>query len=145
MSSEGLLALPGLASLQNQRVLIVRGEGGRQLIAETLADRGARVDALACYRRGPVAYDGEQLRADLASCAPALIMVSSGEGLSSLSRLLQPREHTNLARITLLVPSPRVADDARAQGWQRVVTVENASDEAMLAAALAWREADDRR
>ncbi len=141
MSSEGLLALPGLAAVDQQRVLIVRGVGGRQLIATTLEERGARVDSLCCYRRRPVDYDGAQLRRDLAASPVHLILVSSGEGLGLLSGLLQPQEHTNLARTTLLVPSPRVAKDAEAQGWQQVITVDNASDEAMLAAAQAWRDA----
>ena len=51
MSSEGLLALPGLQQLDEQRVLIIKGEGGRSLLREQLAARGARVEELAVYRR----------------------------------------------------------------------------------------------
>lgn len=141
MSSEGLLALPGLADVDGQRVLIVRGEGGRQLIAETLRGRGASVDALCCYRRAPVAHAASELLASLEASPVDLIMISSGEGLELLSRLLRPREHTNLAAITVLVPSPRVAALARELGWQHAETAENASDPAMLAAARHWREA----
>ena len=114
MSSEGLLALPGLKQVQGQRTLIVRGEGGRQLIAETLRARGASVDSLCCYRRVPVSHRADDV---VARVEPAdLIMISSGEGLELLSGLLQPREHTNLAAITLLVPSPRVAERAPGPG-----------------------------
>jgi uroporphyrinogen-III synthase len=142
MNSEGLLALPGLATVDGQKVLIVRGEGGRELIAETLRQRGATVESLCCYRRHPVEHDAAALRADLAQDLPALILVSSGEGLALLGGLLQPQEHTNLARITLLVPSERVADQARTSGWQRVVRAENASDSAVLKAVDAWRDAN---
>jgi uroporphyrinogen-III synthase len=138
MSSEGLLALPGLGEVRKQRCLLIRGEGGRTMIADTLRQRGAGVDDLCCYRRGMVEYDEEQLAALRGGC-PDLVLVSSGEGLERLSGLLKPREHTNLAGATLLVPSVRVATVAERLGWRDVQTVENASDAAMLAAAEHWR------
>lgn len=138
MSSEGLLALPGLDVVRGQRCLLVRGEGGRTVIADTLRGRGAQVDELCCYRRGPVAYDEEELAA-VRDGRPDLLLVSSGEGLERVSGLLKPREHTNLAGATLLVPSVRVATVAERLGWRNVRTVENASDAAMLAAAEHWR------
>ena len=50
MSSEGLLALPELDSVANQRVLIVKGVGGRDTLREVLSGRGAQVEEFACYR-----------------------------------------------------------------------------------------------
>ena len=138
MSSEGLLALPGLEGIGGERCLLVRGEGGRTLIADTLRERGAGVDDLCCYRRGAVEYDEGELAA-VREDSPDLLLVSSGEGLDRLSGLLKPREHTNLADAALLVPSARVAADAKRQGWRNVQTVENASDAAMLAATEHWR------
>src|SRR5262249_4796592 len=49
--SEGLLALPELDDVRGKRVLILRGEGGREHLADALRARGAHVDAIACYRR----------------------------------------------------------------------------------------------
>lgn len=141
MSSEGLLAMPGLADLQNQRCLIVRGEGGREHLAQVLAERGARVDALVCYRRAPVDYEAWDLSARMGDEGVDLVLISSGEGVEILSRLLSNREHTNLTRATLFAPSDRVASLATDLGWQRVETVENASDSAMLAATKRWRDA----
>lgn len=139
MSSEGLLAMPGLMAVDGQRILIVRGEGGRTLIADTLTERGANVSSLCCYRRGPVPYEQDRLLREFTAEPPSLVLISSGEGLSHLSGLLSPQEHTTLARIALVVPSPRVAEQARAQGWREVMQADNASDEAMLAAVQAWR------
>ena len=53
--SEALLALPELQAerVAGQRVLILRGDGGRELLAETLSARGALVDLVSCYRRLP--------------------------------------------------------------------------------------------
>ena len=139
MSSEGLLALPGLERVAGDRVLIVRGEGGRQLIAETLRERGATVDDLCCYRRGPVEHDAAALRESLRTAPVDLVMVSSGEGLELLSSMLEPEQNPALAATQLLVPSPRVAELARGMGWRCITTVENASDPAMLEAAEHWR------
>lgn len=141
MSSEGLLALPGLSDLAGQRCLIVRGEGGRTYLADGLGERGAEVDALVCYRRQAVTYSDDSLRERLGNGSVEAVMISSGEGLEILTRLLQNREHTNLARATLFAPSERVANLASELGWLSVRTVENASDSAMLAAAEQWRDA----
>lgn len=141
MSSEGLLAMPGLADLQSQQVLIVKGEGGRKFLEEQLRGRGAKVDSLECYTRGFAPHDARACRDLIAMPERTLILITSGEGLERLSCLLQPREHTNLATTTLLVPSLRVAKQASELGWEHVEQAENASDAAMLAAATTWRKA----
>ena len=138
MSSEGLLALPQLQQVEGARVLIVKGEGGRQTLAEELDRRGARVDELACYRRAAPELAPGELAATLARWEIDLVMISSGEGLSNMLALLSPAETTKFSVITLLVPSPRVADIARTAGFEQVITAENASDSAMLRALAAW-------
>lgn len=141
MSSEGLLALPGLADLGGQRCLIVRGEGGREHLASVLRERGAEVDSLVCYRREPVEHDARELRARVGDRPVDIVLISSGEGVEHLSRLLQNGEPSTLTNATLFAPSERVAALATDLGWPRVETVENASDAAMLAAVEQWREA----
>ena len=134
MSSEGLLALPQLQQVQGARVLIVKGEGGRQTLAEELGRRGARVDELACYRRAAPDLAPQELALKLVQWDIDLVMISSGEGLCNMLALLSPAETTNFSHITLLVPSKRVADMAHAAGFEQVITAENASDSAMLRA-----------
>ncbi|KGE04019.1 uroporphyrinogen-III synthase [Pseudohaliea rubra] len=141
MTSEGLLALPALCAVTGQRVLIVKGEGGRQALRETLGSRGAEVEELACYRRVAPAVDGAALAERLQHDAVRLILISSGEALANLTALLKPRETHKLADITLVVPSARVAEDAVSAGWQQPVVAANAADDAMLAAAQRWRSA----
>lgn len=135
MRSEALLAMPALRSPGGERVLLVKGEGGRDLLQRTLAQRGALVQALECYRRVAPSLDAAACRERLAAAPVDLILISSGEGLQHLSRLLTPKEHTNLADTALIVPSPRVAQQAVDLGWRRVRCAENASDAAMVRAA----------
>jgi uroporphyrinogen-III synthase len=49
--SEGLLALPQLQVVAQRRIVLVKGPGGRELIADTLRERGAEVIEFNCYRR----------------------------------------------------------------------------------------------
>lgn len=134
--SEALLALPMLDEALNvsaPRVLIVRGEGGRELLADSLRQRGVQVDFLELYRRVLPQYPaGAALELVQAEQLNALL-VSSGQGLLNL------REHAGaawarLARLPLLVPSPRVAEMARAAGAEQVIDCRGASAAAVLAA-----------
>ncbi|CAK17969.1 uroporphyrinogen-III synthase [Pseudomonas entomophila] len=134
--SEALLAHPFLRqaiALPTSRVLIVRGVGGRELLAERLAEQGASVDYLELYRRCLPHYpagtltqciDGERLNG---------LVVSSGQGLEHLHQLAGT-DWPRLSRLPLFVPSPRVADQARALGAREVVDCRGASAAALLAA-----------
>ena len=139
MSSEGMLAMPELREVTGQRVLIVKGEGGRGTLAAELGRRGARVDELACYRRGPPPLGPGELARALSRWRIGLAMISSGEALANFLALLSPAETTKFTHITLLVPSDRVAQLAREGGFVRVITAENASDSAMLRALADWQ------
>jgi uroporphyrinogen-III synthase len=138
MTSEGLLDLPQLQQVSGQRVLIVKGEGGRTALADGLGRRGAQVDELICYRRAPLALGPGELALKLSQWDVGLVMISSGEGLANLLALLSPEETSKFNHITLLVPSERVAQIAQSAGFCRVITAENASDSAMLRALAAW-------
>ncbi|NQX89329.1 MAG: uroporphyrinogen-III synthase [Halioglobus sp.] len=138
MTSEGLLALPDLEDVRAERVLIVKGEGGRQTIRRQLEQRGARIDELACYRRRLPELPQGEVAAKLSAWDIDLILISSGEGLANLLRLLSPSETSKLKDVAVIVPSERVAAQAREAGWDRVVTADNASDTAMVRALETW-------
>ncbi|MDO8861787.1 uroporphyrinogen-III synthase [Haliea sp. E1-2-M8] len=138
MTSEGLLALPGLRNCGGERVLLVKGEGGRDALARELAARGARVETLACYRRVVPALAPGEFAAALARWDIGLIMISSGEGLANMLALLSPEETSNLQNVRLVLPSARVAEAAAAAGFRHCLVAANASDNAMLRALDAW-------
>ena len=62
--SEALLAHPDLTIAAAARVLIVRGDGGRELLQETFARRGAVVETREVYRRVRPIVDDRASRAD---------------------------------------------------------------------------------
>lgn len=134
MTSEGLLRLPGLRDVAGLRVLIVKGQGGRDALRRELARRGARVDELACYRRRCPELAAGALARTLREASVGVILLSSGEGLHNLLQLLSPTETSNFNKMRLVVPSKRVARQATDAGFERVVTADNASDAAMLRA-----------
>ncbi|MEH6585086.1 MAG: uroporphyrinogen-III synthase [Halioglobus sp.] len=142
MNSEGLLALAELKSVAGQRVLIVKGLGGRETLREALSQRGANVDELACYQRSCPSMAPGELAKLLSLKAVDVVMISSGEGLHNMLTLLSDKESTKFRDIGLVVPSPRVATLAQQAGFNNVVTAANASDAAMLQALQQWQAGD---
>ncbi len=128
--SEGLLALPDLQSLNGRSVVIFRGEGGREQLAEQLRARGARVDYAEVYRRVCPAPSASTLSAVAAGVD--VIIVSSNQALDNLHALLDSEK---LRATPLVVASARNREHARELGFSAAVSVAaDATDEAMLAA-----------
>lgn len=128
--SEALLALPALQQMQSQRVLIVRGVGGREVLADTLKQRGAEVVFGECYRRvNPQsnahvlakAYDEGKLQG---------VIVTSSEALRFLLELAQ--DGAWLQAAPLFVNHARIAEQAKAAGLT-VYSSGLSGDAAMLA------------
>lgn len=123
--SEHLLALPALQDVAGRTIILVKGDGstgGRTLIEETLASRGATVSVFVCYRRRAVVPD-EALRRNvlelLGSDRNVAVVVASGESLQALLRAFADRQ-TALYNATLAVPHLRVAALAREAGFSRI-------------------------
>lgn len=124
-STEGLLDLPELQNAAGLRILIVRGEGGRETLAATLTERGAKVRQLALYRRIPNLAAQARLPELLA--ATNLVFAGSGEMACALANLI---EVTAFHR-PLLVPSERVKAISEAQGLRRVIAIDGMSAQAI--------------
>ena len=134
--SEALLQLPALREAiarPDARVLILRGEGGRELLAERLREQGASVDYLELYRRFLPTYDTGVLTRRIQLERLNGLVVSSGQGFLHLQALAGP-DWPQVAQLPLFVPSPRVAEMARAAGAEKVVDCRGASAAALLVA-----------
>ncbi len=134
--SEGLLSLPPLQDVAGKRILIVRGNGGRELLADTLRERGAGVDYAEVYRREPstaeVAEPGWLDNTDI-------ITVTSSEALENLVDQTTMAQRATLLGKPLVVVSERTAAKAEKLGFRlpaRIAT--QASDEAIMDAVIAW-------
>lgn len=137
--SEALLALPELAEkrVSGRRVAIFRGDGGRELLGDTLRQRGAKVDLVTCYcRSGPGDGVAPLLAAWRAGKLDGLT-VSSSEGLRYLFDLLDGKGRDFLRATPLFVPHQRIADNARALGLNRVILTD-AADSGILAGLRAY-------
>lgn len=119
--SEGLLALPELKEVAGKRVVIFRGEGGRELLGETLIARGAAVEYAECYRRGRPSADPAALLARCARGELDAFTVTSSEGLANLYAMLGEAGRQCLEGTPLFAPHERIAAAARALGVQTVV------------------------
>ena len=128
-TSEALLALASLQRLSHQRILLVAGEGGRTLLAESLAERGAKVTRVAVYRRTyyPLA---PTLQTRLSSGNYRALIVTSSELLEHLAKWC------NQAALNqpLIVSSRRLATLAGILGFCDLKVASGATPAALIAA-----------
>lgn len=136
--SEALLALPALLQVAGQRILILRGEGGRELLADTLRQRGASVDYAEVYRREcPAPKRAEQDWLEKAD----IISITSSEALQNLMAMIPAQQRAQLLAKQLVVISERTALLAQQLGFHHppIVTT-RAGDEAILQAISDWTQ-----
>ncbi|MGD8957651.1 MAG: uroporphyrinogen-III synthase, partial [Chromatiaceae bacterium] len=135
MDSEGLLALPGMQDMQGRSVLILRGNGGREHLADTLRQRGAEVVQVEVYRR-----QTPQRNAAAASLVQNweqlvdVVLASSNAILDNLFTMLGETGAPKLCKTPLVVVSQRMAAHAVERGCEMVDVANSARDEDVLVA-----------
>ncbi len=134
-TSEALLALPSLQRVDGEKVLLARGgEHGRELIRETLAQRGgARITTLPpLYRRVLPYYSAKQVKALVADFHPPEVVIAlSGETLNNLVELGH-RYQLALTPDIIVVPAERVAEQARALGFRKPLVPGSLNDDDLV-------------
>lgn len=133
--SEGLLDQAALADVRGKRVALIGAPGGRGVLRQQLAARGARLRELHVYRR--VAPRLSQRHVDAVTALPtsALVLLSSAEALAHLQAQLPPAAWARFCAATALVSSPRLAEAARAADFRRIRIAASAVAADLLAAA----------
>lgn len=121
--SEALLELPALqaARVAGRRVAIFRGDGGRELLADTLRERCASVDCIPCYSRSAPVGGVAPLLARWRDGRLDALTVSSSEGLRNLVDMLDADGRAQLASTPVFVPHLRIAENAAALGLHKVI------------------------
>ena len=127
-----MLALPELQQVQGWRVAIFRGDGGRELLADTLKARGASVEYIECYRRSRPQQDAAGL-----DRSADIVTVTSSEALGYLWEMLDEAGRRHFAAIPLFVPHRRIAETARQLGWCDVVLTAG-GDDGLVTGLIAW-------
>jgi uroporphyrinogen-III synthase len=140
-SSEGLLKMPGLSAheIEGKRILIIRGAGGRELLAQSLQQRGATVDYCEVYERVvPEAPLGKVLRAHHIT-APDIAIITSPEALTNLAAKIDSEGLDVLYDVPLMVAGGRTAQEVERLGFTMdPVVVDNPGDQCVVDALLRW-------
>ena len=131
--SESLLSLPEMHDVQGKKIMVVRGVGGRELLAESLKARGAQVAFAECYRRINPQTNSDVLAQAFQNQQLHAIIVTSTEAMRHLIDLAG--DSTWLKKVTLYVNHARIAEHPLQMGL--VVKISAApGDEAMMQTIL---------
>ena len=140
-NSEALLATEELQTVSEKRIVIFRGEGGRELLADSLRERGARVEYAECYRRIKPRVKANELLGSLSQGELDIITVTSNEGLQNLVDMVGEQSQPELFKLPLVVVSERARDLAQDLGFMiPAIVADNASDEMLVQAIEGWQE-----
>ena len=140
-NSESLLDVDILSAneISGKKVIIFRGEGGREYLATTLRERGAQVDYAEVYRRDCPEYDQDFINQLWKFNAPDVVIVTSDSGLENLFTLLNYEQRNLLLSKQLVIMGKRMFDSSINFGFTNppIIAEEN-SDEGILKAILKW-------
>ncbi len=145
MNSEHLLASSALSDVSGEKIAIFRGQGGRELMTQTLTQRGAWVEHCELYRRVVPEQSAPLIKQWFESGQRAdLVVVHSGESLTNLLEMARRTGTDSLLRERgLLVPGERVAQLAQNEGLTNLWVARNAGNDAMLEQIKAHARAQD--
>ncbi|MEO5702411.1 MAG: uroporphyrinogen-III synthase [Gammaproteobacteria bacterium] len=136
-NSEALLDLAEMHDVAGKNIVIFRGEGGREFLADTLKQRGATVVYAQVYRRAKPQTDNGTLMNALEQAKVDIITVTSNEGLCNLFDMAGIQGQQRLRQIPLVVLSERTAILARELDFDHPAQVsKSASDDALLEATV---------
>jgi uroporphyrinogen-III synthase len=134
--TEGLLALSEFSAPRGKRVLIFRGENGREALGEALRARGAAVDYVPCYRRAKPQSGAAGLAEAFAGERIDAVTITSSEGLDNLWDIASDTTRSRWQRMPTFVPA---SADRGARARARPHAVETAGGDAgLLAGLLQW-------
>jgi uroporphyrinogen-III synthase len=146
-TSEGLLALAEMQTLQDKNIIIVRGNGGREMMAQAISAKGGHVDYFECYQRKWRKFNDEITR-DIANdwqkSGVNCIVITSNDLLNRMLNLTKNNNHYWQKECLWLVASQRIAEQAKLQGVMNVLNTQGANDEAIIHAINQYGIADEK-
>jgi uroporphyrinogen-III synthase len=134
--SETLLACAQFENAAGLKCLIIRGEGGRELLADELRNRGATVDYLEVYRRVPIAINPQRFIELSRQDRVDIVTVTSGENLGHLTRQVPADMRDAWLKRPIIVMGERMKQQALGLGYDTVVST-GANNQAIVDAVTA--------
>lgn len=134
--SESLLNLPELQNMQGQKVMIFRGVGGREVLADTLAARGAEVTFAECYRRINPQLTTQPIENLWRNGECQGIVVTSSEAMRHLLQMTRNGTAEWLRNIAICVNHARIAEEALAVSNNLNIHIADAPGDAAMLACL---------
>jgi len=132
-NSEGLLATSAMQDVTDKHILIIRGNGGREHLKQTLQQRGASVEYLNVYKRIKPATSTIDLEQYLQNNQIAAIVITSAESLKNLLELTPKNITPQLLQVPLLLINQRLINIAKEAGFsQKLYVATEASDNAII-------------
>ena len=121
-----------------KKIVIFKGDGGREWLADTLKKSGATVDAISTYSRIPLDLDNPAWQSIREmNFSTSLWLLTSSEAVRYLGSVAKDQLSQSLSQATAICPHYNIADAAEAIGFGEVFTTEP-GDEALTKATLAW-------
>lgn len=119
--SEHLLRLSTLQGIIKKEILLIKGEGGRALIAQALRQRGAALHTLNVYRRTLPGHSSTGLQALWQNDAVDIILFTSEEAIRNTFTLFGKAAKTWLCSKPCLVISQRLKNVASSLGIKHII------------------------
>ena len=132
--SETLLSLEVLQeeSVCGKKIIIFRGHGGRETLADVLRKRGAEVIYLEVYKRNKPAYKQEYIDYVVNDYNPDVIIITSNDSLKNLFELMKPQQKKLISNKIFLVMSRRIAEMGKIFDIGNIVITENPGDQGII-------------
>lgn len=139
-NSEALLDLPEFTQIRAKKIAVIRGDGGRELLDKTLAERGAEVLSVIAYQRILPNVNVSDCLERLRKHEIDIIVCTSFEGVKNLKILLGDTGWPYLQEIPVIVMSERIKLLAEDLGFRRIWVTPHASEKALLATIVEIRK-----
>jgi len=145
MNSEGLLAMSALSNVAQQRWLIVKGLGGREILKDTLIQRGAEVVELCTYQRNMPDIKLSK-KIVLALQKKSIWIITSVQAINNLAKIISQTDQqiitqtasTGLNQLEInencriIVSSDRIKESAMKLGFNVIAVANNATDKQLI-------------
>ena len=142
--SESLLSTPEMSDVKGQKIFIIRGTGGRELLGGTLRDRGAEVEYVECYERRRPRAPIDAVLKTIARNHGAVFVTTSVNGLENLLQMIPAEALDRVLTSRLVVAGERQLKAARQLGWKgKVVAARDAGNTSVLKKLLESKAAAD--